>query len=332
VNPLEFLIDPLRALLDAIHEQGNLTYGWSIVVLTILVRTVMIPLVVRQYTSMRRLQALAPQIKELQEKYKGDRKRLNEEVMTFYRENNVNPAASCLPILVQLPVFFALYYVLRDFSEEAVEGTEPVDSLEFMWVIPDITVELSEIGWGIPIILALYATSQLLVTELSLTPSTPAVQKRLMRLLPIMVVVFVFQFPFPAGLVIYWITTNLWSAGQQLIIKDRLGPAPSVAELTNATGGKGSRTPPRAEAEPSTAALVADAESTEPGAEGAEPVAESAEPAGEGVEAAAGNGAAAKGAKKDGAKGAKKDGSARRQPPRRRGKKRGGKRRAPRKR
>jgi YidC/Oxa1 family membrane protein insertase len=322
VNPLDVLIDPLRALLDIIHEQGNLTYGWSIVVLTVLVRVVMIPLVVKQYTSMRRLQALAPQIKELQEKYKGDRKRLNEEVMTFYRENNVNPASSCLPLLVQLPVFIALFYVLRDFSREAVEGDAAVDTLSFMWVIPDITLKLTEIGLGAVIIVMIYAASQLLVTELSLTPTTPQAQKRLMRLLPLVIVVFVFQFPVPSGLVIYWVATNLWSAGQQMIIKDRLGPAPTAAELKNATGGTGSRTPPKERAE------AGNGEVAEAAAEDAVPEAAEA-PSGDapetGKEAPANGGGAAP---------AKKETHAqrRRQPPRRKGKRKGAKRRSPRRR
>jgi len=317
VNPLQFLIDPLRSLLDIIHEQGDLTYGWSIVVLTLLVRVVMIPLVIKQYTSMRRLQALAPHIKEIQEKYKDDRKKLNEEVMHFYRENNVNPAASCLPLLVQLPIFFALFYVLRDFSRDAVEGNAAVDTLSFMWVIPDITKQLTEIGWGAVVIVALYAASQLLVTELSLTSTTPAAQKRLMRLLPLVIVVFVFQFPVPSGLVIYWVTTNLWSAGQQLIIKDQLGPPPAVANTaTNATGGQGSRTPSK---DTAAAALLENGDGEEPATE-------------DGESTASENGSAgpAKDVEKPANK-AKKTPQSRRTPPKRRSKKRGGKRRAPRK-
>ncbi|MDH3227936.1 MAG: YidC/Oxa1 family membrane protein insertase [Thermoleophilia bacterium] len=325
MNPLDVLIDPLRALLDIIHEQGNLTYGWSIVVLTVLVRVVMIPLVVKQYTSMRRLQALAPQIKELQEKYKGDRKRLNEEVMRFYRENNVNPASSCLPLLVQLPVFISLFYVLRDFSRGAVEGDAAVDTLSFMWVIPDITLKLTEIGLGAVIIVMLYAASQLLVTELSLTPTTPQAQKRLMRLLPLVIVVFVFQFPVPSGLVIYWVATNLWSAGQQMIIKDRLGPAPTAAELKNVTGGTGSRTPSKdqltvtnGDASPTEAATDAD----EAGVDAAVQASGDSSPA----EQAPANGGDATPSKKQ------SHAERRRQTPRRKGKRKGAKRRSPRRR
>ncbi len=129
MNPLQLLEDPLRGLLDFLHENANLTYGWSIVVLTVIVRTALLPLVIKQYSSMRSMQMVAPQLKELQRKYKGNRQKLNEELMRFYKENEINPFASCLPLVAQIPIFIALYYVLREFSEEAVVGSGASDSL-----------------------------------------------------------------------------------------------------------------------------------------------------------------------------------------------------------
>jgi YidC/Oxa1 family membrane protein insertase len=255
VNPLQLLEDPLRGLLDFLHENANLTYGWSIVVLTVIVRTALLPLVIKQYSSMRSMQMVAPQLKELQRKYKGNRQKLNEELMRFYKENEINPFASCLPLVAQLPIFIALYYVLREFSEEAVVGTGAADSLSFMWVIPDIRLELGEIGWGAAVIVAIYAISQLLSTELSATPNMPESQRRIMRILPVVVVIFVFQFPVPSGLVLYWMTTNLWTAGQQLVMRHRIGlhvADPEEVEKFNAKNPpvqqkKGSRTAPRSE-------------------------------------------------------------------------------------
>src|SRR6266536_2343286 len=113
ITPLENL---LRSILDFFHDSVGLPWAWSIVALTILVRIVLVPLVVRQIHSIQNLQAHAPQMKEIQKKYKGDRTKMNEELMKFYKENNINPAASCLPMLAQLPVFFALYFVLRNFT------------------------------------------------------------------------------------------------------------------------------------------------------------------------------------------------------------------------
>jgi YidC/Oxa1 family membrane protein insertase len=254
VNPLQLLEDPLRGLLDFLHENANLTYGWSIVVLTVIVRTALLPLVIKQYSSMRSMQMVAPQLKELQRRYKGNRQKLNEELMRFYKENEINPFASCLPLVAQLPIFIALYYVLRDFSNEAVVGTGANDALSFMWVIPDIRLELGEIGWGAAVIVGIYALSQLLSTELSATPNMPESQRRIMRVLPVVVVIFVFQFPVPSGLVLYWMTTNLWTAAQQLVMRHRIGlhvADPEEVEKFNARVGaptrKGSRTPPRSD-------------------------------------------------------------------------------------
>src|SRR6476661_10514030 len=114
LQPLE---DVMKSILDFFHSNIGLPWAWSIVALTILVRIVLVPLTVRQIHSMQSLQAHAPEMKEIQQKYKGDRQKLNEELMKFYKENHINPAASCLPMLVQLPVFFALYFVLRNFAK-----------------------------------------------------------------------------------------------------------------------------------------------------------------------------------------------------------------------
>jgi YidC/Oxa1 family membrane protein insertase len=251
VNPLELLEDPLRALLDFLHDDAALTYGWSIVVLTVIVRLVLLPLVIKQYSSMRRMQMFAPQMKELQQKYKGNRQKLNEELMKFYKENEINPFSSCLPLIAQLPVFIALYYVLRDFANDAtVSGGD----VSFMWVISDVRLELQDIGWGAAVIVAIYALSQLLSTELSATPNMPPAQRRIMRLLPIVVVIFVFQFPVPSGLVLYWMTTNLWTCGQQLVMRHRIGlHLADPTEVEKVTAKRGSRTPPK---EPATAAAV----------------------------------------------------------------------------
>jgi YidC/Oxa1 family membrane protein insertase len=253
-NPLDLLEDPLRALLDFLHENVNLTYGWSIVVLTVIVRLALLPLVIKQYSSMRRMQMYAPQLKELQQKYKGNRTKLNEELMAFYKENEINPFSSCLPLVAQLPIFIALYYVLRGFANDAtVSGGD----VSFMWVIPDVRLELTDIGWGAFVIVVIYGLSQLLSTELSATPNMPPSQRRIMRILPVVVVIFVFQFPVPCGLVLYWMTTNLWTCGQQLVMRHRIGlHLADPAEVDALSKKGGSRTPAK---EPATAvAAVAD--------------------------------------------------------------------------
>ena len=110
LTPLE---NVMKSILDFFHSNVGLPWAWSIVALTILVRIVLVPLTVRQIHSMQSLQAHGPEMKEIQRKYKADRQKLNEELMKFYKENHINPAASCLPLLAQFPVFIALYFTLK---------------------------------------------------------------------------------------------------------------------------------------------------------------------------------------------------------------------------
>ena len=138
--------------------------------------------------------------------------------MKFYKENDVNPFGSCLPLVAQAPVFIALYFTLRDSASTFADGTD----LGFLGVIPNISALLTDIGWAVIPLVAVYALSQLISSELSSSPTMSKNQRWLMRLLPIGIVFFVFQFPVPAGLVIYWATTNLWTAGQQLVLKRRI--------------------------------------------------------------------------------------------------------------
>ena len=115
-NPLTPIEDLLRSLLEWFHGTAGLPWAWSIVALVVLVRLVLVPVTVRQIHSMQNLQAHAPEMKEIQQSWKHDRQRQNEELMKFYRENKINPAASCLPIVLQIPIFIALYHVLRHFE------------------------------------------------------------------------------------------------------------------------------------------------------------------------------------------------------------------------
>src|SRR6266704_1306836 len=130
LQPLE---NAVAWLLDRFHYNLGLPWAWSIVATTVVVRIALVPLTVRQIHSMQSLQKHAPEMKELQRKYKGDRQKLNEELMKFYKENHINPAASCLPLLAQLPVFLALFFVLRNVSQHPPKG-----SLSWLHVVPNI--------------------------------------------------------------------------------------------------------------------------------------------------------------------------------------------------
>ena len=232
MNPFHFLEQPLDNFLTFLNEQANLTYGWAIVVLTICVRILILPLFISQYRSGRRMQEIAPQVKQVQAKYKGDKRKQQEETMRLFQEHKVNPFGSCLPMVVQFPVFIALYFVLRNFSQEQTTG-----DLGFMGIIPDISEQFRDLGWAAVVLAAIYGLSQLLASEVSMAtqPQTSEWQRKLFRVMPLFIVAGLFFYPnVPAGLVLYWMTTNLWTCGQQVVLKRRLGPLNLV---TDAAGG-----------------------------------------------------------------------------------------------
>ncbi|HKG44803.1 MAG TPA: YidC/Oxa1 family membrane protein insertase [Gaiellaceae bacterium] len=225
LTPLENL---LRNILEWLGPHGTigLPWSWSIVALTVLVRLLLVPLTVRQIHSMQNLQRHAPQMKEIQKKYKADKKRQQEELMKFYKENSINPASSCLPLLAQFPVFISLYLVLKHFPHEAG------DDLSWLGLV-DITDKAS-VGWG-PLLIAVYAVSQL-ASSYFMSATAEKSQRILLLILPIAFIPFIINFQ--VGLVLYWMTTNLWTVGQGLITR-RLMPRPQPPER------RSSRTPPK---------------------------------------------------------------------------------------
>ena len=237
LQPLE---DALYWVLERFHTLG-LPWSWAIVATTILVRILIVPLTVKQIHSMQNLQRHAPEMKELQRKYKGDRQKLNEELMKFYRENNINPAASCLPLLAQLPIFFALFFVLRDFSENPPPG-----SLSWLGIVPSIADKTTSF-WAGYLLLVVYGASQVFSTWF-MTTTMDKTQRRIMLVLPLVFIGITAQFP--AGLVLYWMTTNLWTVGQGLVTR-RLVPRTPVATPAK----RSSRTAPQEQPEAAPAAV-----------------------------------------------------------------------------
>jgi YidC/Oxa1 family membrane protein insertase len=238
-NPAQPLIDVFDSVLVFFHDTVGFSWGFSIIALTMVVRTALIPLTLKQFKSMQALQRLSPEIKALQAKYKDDRQRLNQEMMKFYQENKVNPFGSCLPLVLQLPVFFALFYMLRKdlkidicgpeakilaAAKEAGKslttiGCDQVDpgSAGFLF-INDLTAKAT--GGTLAILLVLYVGSQLLSSVL-MSVTADRNQRFIMIALPFVFVPFIQGFP--AGLLVYWITTNLWTVGQQYVIRRGAG-------------------------------------------------------------------------------------------------------------
>jgi YidC/Oxa1 family membrane protein insertase len=233
LSPLE---NVLRSVLDWLHGTVGLPWAWSIIAVTVIVRIILVPLTVRQIHSMQNLQRHAPQMKEIQKKYKQDKKKQQEELMRFYRENQINPAASCLPLLAQFPVFIALYFVLRNFTKHVPAGAD----LSWLGLI-NITHHAST-GWG-PMLLVIYAASQIASTFF-MSATMDKTQRTLLLVLPLVFITFISRFP--AGLVLYWVTTNLWTVGQGIVTRRLVPKTPAPSLMPKRT----SRTKPAEEASP----------------------------------------------------------------------------------
>jgi YidC/Oxa1 family membrane protein insertase len=231
-----FFTKPLFWLLEWLYVQlGN--FGLSILILTVIVKAVFFPLANKSYAAMSKMKALQPEMEKLKERYGEDRQRMNQELMQLYRREKVNPAAGCLPIVVQIPVFFALYKVLYTTIEmrhqpfygwiKDLSAPDPLTILTgfglFHWQVPEF-LHFFNIGiWPLIMGVTMY-----LQQKLNPAPTDP-VQARVFQFLPIL---FTFMLaPFAAGLVIYWAWSNTLSIAQQYTIMRRHG--------TPIGGGKG---------------------------------------------------------------------------------------------
>src|SRR5918996_1921869 len=223
-NVLQPLIDACEAVLQFWHGvigNGPNSWGWSIILLTFTVRIFILPLTFKGVKSMQRLQTFQPEIKKIQERYKDDKQRMNQEVMAFYQREKVNPLGSCLPLLLQIPFFISLFYLLRsdEFQADIANnpGFYPIDNL-------------AENVTGDPVLLGalivLYVGTQLAASAVTAFSADP-MQRRIMLALPFVFVIFIINFE--AELILYWITTNVWTIGQQLLVK-KLYPKPPPRE------------------------------------------------------------------------------------------------------
>jgi YidC/Oxa1 family membrane protein insertase len=235
-NVVQPLVDVCRSILEFWHDLiGDFagSWGWAIILLTFTVRLAILPLTFKGVKSMQRLQQLQPEIKRLQERYKEDKQRMNQEVMRFYQEQKVNPLGSCLPLALQIPFFIALFSLLRSSSFRHDIASNPgflfIDDLAHKVTQPAVLVTL----------IVVYIATQLASTMVT-TLSADKTQQRIMYALPFVFATFIVRFP--AGLIVYWITTNVWTVGQQLLVRkmypkpEPIGPRDSEEERKPARG------------------------------------------------------------------------------------------------
>jgi len=211
---LDIIAKPLLYLLRFFDEYVH-NYGVSIILLTILVKALFWPLTHKSYKSMKEMQKLQPRMAKLREKHKNDKQKLNQEMMALYKTYKVNPMGGCLPMVIQIPVFFALFRVLG--------GCIELRHAPFMLWINDLSapdrlfnfpfqIPFMSPPYGIPVLTLLMGASMFLQQKMTPTPGDP-MQAKIMMFLPI---IFTFMFiNFPSGLVLYWLVNNILSIGQQ---------------------------------------------------------------------------------------------------------------------
>jgi YidC/Oxa1 family membrane protein insertase len=207
---LTIIAKPIFWLLEKIHGYvGN--WGWSIILLTIFIKLAFFPLSAASYKSMARMKEVQPKLTAMREQFKGDPQKLNQGMMELYRKEKINPLGGCLPVVIQIPVFISLYWVL-------LSSVEMRDAPWILW-IQDLSVP--DPYYILPVIMAV---SMFVQTKLNPTPPDP-IQAKVMMYMPILFSVMFFFFP--AGLVLYWVVNNLLSIAQQWQINNMFGKKPS---------------------------------------------------------------------------------------------------------
>ena len=262
LNPLYYAVSwvlvTFHSIFGAFTKNQSILWSLSIIGLVILIRIILIPLFVKQIKSQRAMTALSPKMKEIQKRYKDDRQKQSEEMMKLYKEHKTNPLASCLPILAQAPIFFALFTVLNGIAHNHPHGLMRGSVLAQARTAKFFGAELSSTFLSSPntttkivtvaLILAMSATTfttqrQLLVKGMPKTDDSNNMmlqqQKIMMYIFP--VIFAVSGVNFPVGVLIYWGTTNLWTMGQQFyVIKRNPTPgSPAYEELQKKREAKG---------------------------------------------------------------------------------------------
>ena len=287
MSVFDLLAAPVAQVLKGIHAglstvfvpSSGPAWGLSIVLLTIAVRLLLFPLFVKQIKSQRRMQELSPKIKELQAKHKGDRETLNKELMTLYKNHGANPISGCLPLVLQLPIFFSLFRVMNEFKPKGVDNRfvgkyglssdlisqgahakvfgAPI-SAAFNSPVA-LLRELDGNATTVKIVAALMiitmgATTFLTQKQMMARNAGGPVDKQQAQVQKVMLYVLpfsfaIFGFNFPVGVLLYWLTTNVWSMGQQAYVIKRMppvvlggggAPGPSSGGGKGGSGGSGS--------------------------------------------------------------------------------------------
>jgi YidC/Oxa1 family membrane protein insertase len=233
-------VDLAEAIIKFFAETIGLSWGLSIVALTLTVRAFTLPLSLKGIKSMRRMQLVAPELKQVQEKYKDDRERQQREMLALYKRHGVNPLASCFPFLLQIPFFIAVYSLLRgDTFQQDVESSGR--AVDFLGVSNILEAPEGTEKWVL-IILFISTTVLTFLYTTATTQTTTGPQRYIFLALPLLFAPVIASQP--AGLAVYWITTNIWSLGQQVVVQ-RIMPMPTPPAPEEAAAARPPPKPPR---------------------------------------------------------------------------------------
>lgn len=251
-NIIQPLQDAAESIIKFFHDSIGLSWGLSIIALTFTIRMAVLPLSLTGIRSMRRLQILAPKLKELNERYKNDPERKQRELMDVYKDNNVNPFSSCLPFIIQIPFFIAIYQLLRSttFTCEVAGQAIPTDGSTctgghdagFLFV--KSIIENPAGAEAIVLIILFFVTTalSLLYTTATNPAAASGAQRYIFLIFPVLFAPFIASQH--AGLGVYWIATNIWSLGQQMVVQ-KIIPAPQPPSEEEAKTTKAPPPPPR---------------------------------------------------------------------------------------
>jgi YidC/Oxa1 family membrane protein insertase len=235
------LVDVADSIIKFFQGNVGLSWGMAIIALTFTIRLAVLPLSLSGIRSMRRLQLLAPQMKEINERYKNDPERKQRELMAIYKDNNVNPFSSCLPFIIQIPFFIAIYTLLR--SGTFVTDVQNSHASQGFLFVKSV-IERPHGAETIVLIVLFFVTTalSLLYTTATNPAAASGAQKYLFLIFPVLFAPFIAGQA--AGLGVYWIATNVWSLGQQMVVQ-RLIPAPPAPSPEEVKATKAPPPPPR---------------------------------------------------------------------------------------
>ena len=228
-------------LYETIQDFGYPSWGLAIILFTVIVKTLTLPLTLKSLRSTRRMQKVQPELQALQKQYKNDKERLMQEQMALYKAHGVNPVAGCLPMLVQMPIWIALYSALFHLSQTNAEFARP-----FLWIpnlgLPEFTTD--RFPQELPILAVLTGITQWITTRMAMQPSQDPQQQMMNQVMQYMPIMFVFfSLSAPAGLVLYWVTSNCYQMVQQYFVTGwgQLFKTPAMAVAGGGTANNASR-------------------------------------------------------------------------------------------